>query len=70
MNQIAQDWKIKTIIIGTLVGALTGAAAAYIVIQQADKKNVRPQLNAGEGVKLGLGVLGLLRLVSDVVNIK
>ena len=70
MIQIAPDWKIKTILIGALIGTLTGAAAAYIVIQQADKKNVRPQLNAGEGVKLGLGVLGLLRLVSDIVNPK
>jgi hypothetical protein len=69
MNNI-QSWKTKTILIGTIIGALTGATAAYIVIQQAEKKNTQPKLNAGEGVKLGLGVLGLLRLVSDMVNVK
>jgi hypothetical protein len=65
-----QNWKIKTIIIGTIIGALTGATAAFIVVQQSEKKNTKPQLNAGEGVKLGLGVLGLLRLVSDMANAK
>jgi len=70
MNDDLQNWKTKYLIIGTLVGALTGAMAAYIVIQQAEKKNTKPQLNAGESVKLGLGVLGLLRLVSDTTNVK
>ena len=70
MNNSIGNWKTKTILIGTVVGALTGAMAAYILVQQAEKKNARPQLNAGEGVKLGLGVLGLLRLVSDMANVK
>ena len=64
------NWKTKTIIIGAIIGALTGAAAAMIFVQQAEKKNSQPKLNAGEGVKLGLGVLGLLRLVSDMANTK
>jgi hypothetical protein len=70
MNQTAQNWKTQTILIGTLVGAVAGAAAALILVQQAEKKNARPKLNAGEGVKLGLGILGLLRLVSDITNVK
>jgi len=66
MNQIAQNWKTKTILIGILIGAFTGAVAAVILVQQAEKKNATPKLNAGEGVKLGLGILGLLRLVTDI----
>jgi len=67
---LSQNWKTKTMLIGTVIGALTGATAAYMLIQQADKKNTQPKLNAGEGVKLGIGILGVLRLVSDMVNSK
>ena len=70
MNNDLNNWKTKTILIGIIVGAFTGATAAYILVQQAEKKNTQPKLNAGEGVKLGLGVLGLLRLVSDMANVK
>jgi hypothetical protein len=70
MKNSLSNWKTRTILLGTLVGALTGATAAYILIQQAEKKNTQPKLNAGEGVKIGLGVLGLLRLVSDMANVK
>lgn len=64
------NWKTKTWIIGVVVGALSGAVAAYIIIEQSEKKETRPQLKAGESVKLGMGVLSLLRLVSDVTNSK
>jgi hypothetical protein len=70
MNSINKTWKTRTILLGTLIGALSGLFAAFIIIQQAEKNNAKLKLNAGEGVKLGMGVLGLLRLVSDTVNNK
>jgi hypothetical protein len=70
MNSINKQWKTKTILIGALIGALSGLIAAYIIVQQAEKKDTKPKLNAGEGVKLGMGVLSLLRMVSDTVNNK
>jgi hypothetical protein len=60
------NWKAKVFIIGALVGTLSGLLAAYIITQRADRVQVRPQLSAGEGVKLGLGVLGVLRQVADL----
>jgi len=62
------NWKPKVMIIGGLIGALTGLGAAYILIQRAEKQNIQPSLSPGEGVKLGLGVLGLLRLIADIGN--
>jgi hypothetical protein len=70
MNSNNKQWKTRTILIGTLVGAFSGLIAAYIIIQQAEKIETKPKLNAGEGVKLGMGVLSLLRLVSDTVSNK
>jgi len=64
------NWKKTTIIAGVVLGALTGVLGALIVIQRAEKLNTRPNVSAGDGVKLGLGMLGLLRLVSDIADTK
>jgi len=60
------NWKNKTMTIGAIAGILLGLAAAYIVIQRAEKENTVPQITAGDGVKVGLGVLGVLRLIADL----
>lgn len=61
-----QSWKTRTMIIGAVLGAITGVAAAMIVIERATREHVRPSVSAGDGVKLGLGVLGLMRLIADL----
>ena len=62
------NWKNKIFIIGAIAGASAGLLAAYIVIQRAERENVVPTVTAGDGVKIGLGVLGVLRLVADVAD--
>ncbi|MBA4399717.1 MAG: hypothetical protein C0396_07610 [Anaerolinea sp.] len=54
------------IIIGALLGAVAGAMAAVILVQRAEEAHQSPKLTAGDGVKVGLGVLGLLRLISEI----
>jgi hypothetical protein len=58
-------WKTRVMVVGAVLGALTGLGAAFILIQRAEMQHDQPKLSAGEGVKVGLGVLGLLRLISD-----
>jgi hypothetical protein len=65
-----ESWKMKTFIIGAIIGTLTGIGAAYMINQRAQAENTQPKLTAGEGLKIGLGVLGLLRLVSDIGSAK
>ena len=60
------NWKTKTILIGAVIGAAAGLIAAYILVQRADESQQAPRLNAGDGVMVGLGVLGVLRLISDI----
>jgi hypothetical protein len=58
--------KTTTILIGTVIGALAGAASAIVLIKRAESENTNPKLSAGEGVQLGLGLLGLMRLIAGV----
>jgi hypothetical protein len=51
---------------GAVIGACTGVVAAYLMIQKAEQQEEQPKLTAGDGVKLGVGVLGLLRFISDM----
>lgn len=64
------NWKQKTLVIGGVVGLLAGLVAAYIFIQRAEQEHGRPKITAGEGVKVGLGVLTVLRTISELASRK
>jgi hypothetical protein len=56
------EWKRNTLIIGTVMGILVGAVAAFMYVQQHDKENGKaPEFSIGDGVKLGVMVLGMMR---------
>ena len=57
---------MKALIIGGVVGLAAGVIAAVIFIQRAELSQAQPNLSAGEGVKVGIGVLGVLRMISDL----
>ena len=60
-----EPWKSKTLLIGAGVGLFTGLVAAMIIIQRAEQQQSKPKISAGEGVKVGLGLLGVLKLLTD-----
>ena len=62
------NWRNRTFIIGAAAGLLIGLASAYIVIQRSEQLDTLPELTPGDGVKIGLGVLGVLRLIADVAE--
>jgi len=66
--QKTPDWKTKTLVIGAIIGLITGIIGALIIVQNAEQTEERHKFTAGEGVKLGLGVMTLLRLVSDTIT--
>ena len=58
------NWKTKTLVVGTVIGALVGVASAYLLVKRAESEEKQPKLTAGEGVQVGLGVLGLIKLIA------
>jgi hypothetical protein len=64
--ETGSDWKSKTLIVGAVLGALSGLGAAYLLVQRAERRGEAPQLGAREGIKIGLWVLGLLRQVGEL----
>lgn len=66
----SENWKPKVLVVGAVIGALVGVGAAYLYTQQSERKQGFEYSNfsAGDGIKLGLLLLGLLRSVADMAS--
>jgi gas vesicle protein len=56
--------KSRTIFLGALIGAITGAIAAMLLNRRAEREERETAITAGEGLKLGVLVFGLLRAIA------
>ena len=65
-TEMDSPWSTQVLVIGAVVGALTGLGAAYLLIQRSKRSGEAPTLNASEGLRLGLLVFGLLRQVATL----
>ena len=60
------DKYTRTLVIGTIIGALTGLAASYVLIKRADNDEKELKISPKEGVKLGVGIASLFRLITSL----
>lgn len=58
--------KSRTLLLGAVIGAVTGLIAAMLLHRRAEKNETETALTAGEGMKLGVLVLGLLRAIASL----
>lgn len=56
----------KVLIIGSLLGAMVGLAGAFLFIKNNERKGVEVDVSAGEGVRLTLIILALLRQLAEL----
>ena len=66
VEKISSAWKTKALVIGAVVGALVGLGSAYLMIHNAEKSGRELKVTAGEGVKLSMLVMGLLRQIGQL----
>jgi len=58
--------KNRLLIYGAIAGAVTGLIAAILLNRRAERNESETALTAGEGMKLGVLVFGLLRAISSL----
>jgi gas vesicle protein len=56
----------KLLLGGALVGAIIGLVAAMLIDRRAKNNESETAITAGEGVKLGVLVFGLLRAIASL----
>jgi hypothetical protein len=56
----------RILLFGALIGAGTGLVAAMILQRRAEKTGTEISLSTGEGIQLGVMVMGLLRAISSL----
>jgi gas vesicle protein len=56
----------RTLLLGALIGAATGLIAAMLLNRRAEESGSETAITAGEGMKLGVMVVGLLRAIASL----
>jgi glucokinase len=63
--QMDNNKQTRILVIGAIVGALTGLGTAYLLIQRSEEEEGL-KLTPGEGVKLGVSVFSFLRQITQL----
>lgn len=61
----ALTWRTKALVAGGVIGAAVGIAAAYMLVQRSQDDEPL-KMSAGDGVKIGVLVFGLLRSIANL----
>lgn len=58
--------KGRTLLIGALIGAITGLIAATLLNRRVERDENSTAITAGDGIKIGALVFGLLRAIASI----
>ena len=58
--------RAKILVLGAIIGALTGLGGAYLLLQNAEDEGL--ELSPGEGVKLGIAIFALFRQIVNLAD--
>lgn len=59
-------WKRNALILGGVIGAVVGIAAAQMLVREAERDGNETALTPGKGLQLGMLVLGMLRQLTSL----
>ena len=63
IEKVEDSGKSKVLMMGAVIGALTGVGTAYLLTKNAEKEGEDLAISTGQGLKLGLLILGMLRQI-------
>jgi hypothetical protein len=63
--QSVENQNVKILALGTIIGALVGLGASYLLLQRMDKEG-NLSLSSKEGVKLGISVFSFFRQITQL----
>jgi hypothetical protein len=66
-DQEKQSSSLMYIILGAVLGAITGAGAGYLLNKRIEEGE-EIQLTAGDGIKIGGSIITFLRQISNLGN--
>lgn len=58
----------RVLLLGALIGAVTGLVAALMLQRRAERTGTDITLSTGEGIQIGMMVLGLIRAVAGLAD--
>jgi len=60
-----KNWKTIVLVIGGIAGLASGLAAASLIIKRQESSDGEFKMNSSEGFKIGMGIVNLLKQISD-----
>lgn len=60
-----KNWKTTILLVGGVIGLMSGLAAAYLVIKNREETGQTLKLTSGDGARIGMGIASVLKMVAD-----
>ena len=68
----SNGWKTRTLIVGSLVGAIAGVVAAQMFIRSGEEagsaRQGRPRVQPKHALQVGIGLMGLLQKIAGLAE--
>jgi hypothetical protein len=58
----------RTLLFGTIIGAITGLTASYILVKRANENETELHITPKEGVRLGVGIASFFKLITSLYD--
>jgi hypothetical protein len=70
-RSVREDWKMRILLIGAIVGAAVGLGTAYLLARTAEEaESGPPAISTTDALKAGVNIVGVVRGIAALANPK